>query len=156
MQPIEHPLDHCRPLIVEDNPGDARLLMEAFKRCGVPASNLEVAIDGEQAVLVLSAKALAAATDERARPSFIVLDLWLRRRTGTAVLEWLKSQPALSSVPVMILTGMERVHEMARALELGADSSYLKPFLFSELVETIRTMLARWREIARSSSPTPA
>jgi DNA-binding response OmpR family regulator len=139
-------IDSCRPLLIEDDPADARLMSEAFKRCGVPAGNIEVAIDGEQALLVLTARARAVENGELSPPSFVVLDLLLRRRSGTSVLEWLKAQPSLASVPVMVLTGMEQAHEAARARELGADSFYFKPLLFSELVTTARAMLDRWRD----------
>lgn len=145
-------LDGCRPVLIEDDPADARLLSEAFKRCGVPAANIEVAIDGEQALLLLAAKARAAATDDSSRPSFIVLDLRLRRRSGAKVLEWVRSEPSLASVPVMVLTGMEHAQEADRAKQLGADSCYYKPLLFSELITTARTMLERWRE---TISPPP-
>ena len=143
----------CRPVLVEDDPADARLLSEAFKRCGVPAANIEVAIDGEQALLLLASKARAVASDESTRPSFIVLDLRLRRKTGANVLEWLRAEPLLSAVPVMVLTGMEQAKEAERAKQLGADSCYFKPLLFSELVTTARAMLDRWRE---TLSPPPA
>lgn len=149
-------MDSCRPLLVEDDPADARLMSEAFKRCGVPAPNIEVAIDGDQAILVLTAKARAVAAGELP-PSFIVLDLRLRRRSGTSVLEWLRSQPPLAAVPVMVLTGTENVQEAARARELGADSFFFKPLLFSELVTTARAMLDRWREtLGTPSDPVAA
>jgi two-component system response regulator len=140
-------IDSCRPLLIEDDPADARLMSEAFKRCGVPAANIEVAIDGEQALLVLAARARAVEHEGQSPPSLIVLDLRLRRRPGTSVLKWLKSQPSLATVPVMVLTGMEHAEEAARARELGADSFYFKPLLFSELVTTARAMLDRWRDM---------
>jgi DNA-binding response OmpR family regulator len=71
------------------------------------------------------------------------------------VLEWLKSQPSLASVPVMVLTGMEHADEAARARELGADSFYFKPLLFSELVTMARAMLDRWRDLL-GTRPDPA
>jgi len=145
-------MDECRPLLIEDDPADARLMSEAFKRCGVPAPNIEVAIDGEQALLLLATRARAVANNELPRPSFIVLDLRLRRRSGSSVLEWLKSEPALASVPVMVLTGTENAKEAGRVRELGADSFYLKPLLFSDLVTTARAMLDRWREMLGTRS----
>jgi DNA-binding response OmpR family regulator len=149
-------MDACRPLLVEDDPADARLLTEAFKRCGVPARNIEVAIDGEQALLLLATKAGSAAIKESSRPSFIVLDLRLRRKTGANVLEWLRAEPTLAAVPVMVLTGMEQAQEADKAKKLGADSCYFKPLLFSELVTTARAMLDRWRETLSLPSETPA
>jgi DNA-binding response OmpR family regulator len=144
-------MDACRPLLIEDDPADARLLTEAFKRCGVSAPNIEVAIDGEQALLLLATKARSAV-----RPSFIVLDLRLRRKPGVNVLEWLRSDPTLASVPVMVLTGMEQALEAERAKKLGADSCYFKPLLFSELVTTARAMLDRWRETLSRPPEVPA
>lgn len=149
-------IESCRPILVEDDPADARLLNEAFKRCGVPAANIEVAIDGEQALLLLASKARAAAGHESSRPSFIVLDLRLRRKPGANVLQWLRSEPTLASVPVMVLTGMEHADEAERAKKLGADSCYFKPLLFSELVTMARAMLDRWRETLALPPEAPA
>lgn len=139
--------ESCRPLVVEDEPADARLLIEALARCGVPRPSIEVAIDGEHALLLLGTKIRAAAP-----PSFIVMDLRLRRRPGVEVLEWIKSQPELASVPVMVLSGMDGSPEAIRARDLGADSFYPKPLRFSELVQTTDLMIQRWREIASKES----
>jgi DNA-binding response OmpR family regulator len=138
----------CRPLIVEDDPGDARLLVEAFWRIGVPAANLRIIHDGEKAVFHLAALLRDRLLEPRSRlPSFIVLDLRLRRRAGMSVLEWVRSAPLLRPVPVMILTGTERSEDVLRAKELGADSFYAKPLAFGDLIATVGAMRARWRAL---------
>src|SRR5262245_58766021 len=124
-------IDRCRPLIIEDDPADARLMTEAFKRCGIPATNIEVAIHVARSLLLLAARARAIDAGEASPPSFIVLDLRLRRRPGANVLEWLTAQPTFGRVPVMVLTGLEQAAYETRARELGADSFHIKPLLFS-------------------------
>ena len=138
----------CRPLIVEDDPGDASLLVEAFRRIGVPAADLQIINDGEKAVFHLAALLRDRLLDPRSRlPSFIVLDLRLRRRAGMSVLEWIRSAPLLQPVPVMILTGTERGEDVSRARELGADSFYAKPLAFGDLIATVGAMRTRWQAL---------
>src|ERR1043165_3284322 len=93
----------CCPLIVEDDPSYARLLVEAFKRSGVPEENIRVAVDGERAVSYLSSSRRGGPKSRPPFPTVVILDLWLRRRPGLSVLAWMRSEPALVSVPVAIL-----------------------------------------------------
>jgi CheY-like chemotaxis protein len=144
-------LTGCRPFLIEDNPADVDLLVLAFERSGVPTPNVRVVRDGEEAVSVLAAVVRARTYDPTAQlPSFILLDLRLRRRPGLSVLEWIRSVPLLAAVPVMILTGTERPTDVQRARELGADSFYVKPLLFHDLMATAGAILTRWRLLSDS------
>jgi len=133
-------------LIVEDDPADVHLLLEAFRRSGVPAVNIQVAKDGDEAISTLASFIPARIRDSvSGLPSFVVLDLRLRRRTGLSVLEWIKSVPALADLPVLVLSGIERPEEIARAIALGAASTYSKPFHFGELLGIVECILSRWQ-----------
>jgi len=147
----------CRPFVIEDDPSDIDFLLLALQRCGVPSSNVQIARDGDEAVSRLAALVRARMVDPVTDlPSFILLDLRLRRRPGLGVLEWIRSVPLLSGVPVMILTASESLSDVARARELGADSFYAKTFFFSDLVETARTVLRRWRVLTESVGSRPS
>src|SRR5437868_5921729 len=134
-------LDHFTALIVEDDSAYADLVVEAFARSGVPRKNFAVVGDGDAALRVLAARpgqGLPA-------PSLLLLDLRLRRKPGLEVLARLKSDPALRTIPVIMLTGTERPGEFARARELGAKTILVKPLLFGELLEIARGILSDWK-----------
>jgi DNA-binding response OmpR family regulator len=144
----------CYPLIIEDDPSYAKLLVEAFKRTGVPEENVRVAGDGEQAVSTLASSVRAGAESPSSRvPTVVVLDLWLRRRSGLSVLAWMKSEAALAPLPVVILTGTERARDMAEARKLAADSFYVKPFCFGDLVKLAAEIASRPQALCEAPSP---
>jgi len=141
----------CRPFLIEDDASDRDFMLLALRRCGVPSSHVRIASDGDEAVSRLAALVQARLVDPVTElPSFILLDLRLRRRPGLGVLEWIRSVPLLSGVPVMILTASESPSDVARARELGADSFYAKTVFWSDLIETARTVLRRWRVLTES------
>ncbi|HEV8714271.1 MAG TPA: response regulator [Candidatus Binatia bacterium] len=99
-------------LLVEDNPGDVRLLQEAFKECQLP-HRLQVVSDGGKALACLQ----RLAADARAvRPDLMVLELNLPCKNGWEVLAGLKEIPALHSLPVILLSaGLTARDEEQRA-----------------------------------------
>ena len=89
-------------LLVEDNPGDARLTEEALTE-GKVSNNLSVVQDGVEALAFLRSE--GAYTDVN-RPDIIFLDLNLPRMSGYEVLEVIKEDPLLRRIPVVILTNL--------------------------------------------------
>src|SRR5271165_1011821 len=87
-------------LLVEDNPGDVRLTVEAFKD-GKIYHNMSVASDGEEAMAFLRREGKFAAAP---RPDIILLDLNLPRKDGREVLADIKADSTLKTIPVVILT----------------------------------------------------
>ena len=95
--------EHQRPisiLLVEDNPGDIRLTIEAFKDNRVD-SPFDVARDGVEALAYLRGEGIHAG---KPLPDLILLDLNLPRMDGREVLAAIKSDPALMHIPVVVLT----------------------------------------------------
>ena len=126
-------------LLVEDDASDELLFERALARSGggVP---LAVARDAEEARAYLGGPGPA--------PALIVLDLVLRRGSGIEVLEWLRRQPALESIPVIVLTSSRDPSDLARALALGVDRLEAKPSGFPGLRAIVERILARWRDLA--------
>jgi len=99
-------------LLVEDNPGDVRLLQEAFKECQLP-HRLQVVNDGDKALACLHH---LAADAQAVRPDLMVLDLHLPCKNGWEVLAEMKEIPALHSLPVILLSaGLTARDEEQRA-----------------------------------------
>ena len=115
---------HGLILMVEDDEDDARLIARAFRRIdpGIPIQRVE---DGEQAVAYLAGSAPFG--PDRVFPVLVLLDLKLPRKSGFEVLQWLKNQPSIRRIPVVILTSSKERIDLARAYDLGANSYLVKP-----------------------------
>ena len=110
-------------LLVEDNPGDIRLMKEAFKESGFP-NRLNVARDGEQAMAYLRQEGAYA---DSLRPTMILLDLNLPRKNGREVLAEIKKDKNLRRIPVVILSTSTNAEDISRAYDLHANCYISKP-----------------------------
>jgi DNA-binding response OmpR family regulator len=76
------------------------------------------------------------------RPDLVILDVMLPKMTGFEVLKWIKSNPELTGMPVMILTAKGQEKDRKTAEDLGADAFVTKPFSNREVVERVMTLAA--------------
>lgn len=133
-------------LLVEDDENDILLIRRAFQKANV-INPLVVVRDGEEAVAYL------ADLDGRPVPEVILLDLKLPRRDGFEVLEWLRAQPGLRRLPVVILTSSSQMPDIQRAYDLGANSYLVKPVSFDGLLEMVRTLGFYWLILNQKPDP---
>ena len=134
---VEEPLE---VLVVEDNPGDVRLITAGFEESSVDRS-LTVVRDGAAAVDYLLQRNGYGSAD---RPDLVFLDLNIPKRTGQDVLERVQDDPDLSSVPVLVLTGSRADNHVLETHERGADGYFVKPadpHEFISLVEAVANTL---------------
>ncbi len=130
-------------LLVEDDANDVTLIRRAFARAKL-ANPVQVVNDGEQAVAYLAG---AVEFSDRARyplPVLILLDLKMPRKSGHEVLEWLKEQPELRRIPVVVLTSSGETPDVNRAYDLGANSYLVKPVAFDDLLGMVKTLGVYW------------
>lgn len=125
-------------LLVEDNPDDVHLTMEAFKTAGVEASFI-VAKDGLEALDFLSGGA--------ALPDVVLLDLNLPKLGGHEILERIRSTPRTTKLPVIMLTSSVEEEDLARSYALGANSFVRKAVDFKEFLEVARVLGRYWLDI---------
>jgi CheY-like chemotaxis protein len=130
-------------LYVEDDAEDFALLKLVSQKCGTPFS-LQHVEDGEQAVAYLSGAGEYADREEHPFPDLVLLDLKLPRLDGFEVLQWIRTNPATLSVPVVVLAGSSFRADIRRALELGANSYAAKPAKFEELQVLIDQIADVW------------
>src|SRR6476619_2979181 len=90
-------------LVVEDDPDDVFLIRRAFEKSGI-TNPIEVVEDGEQAIAYLSGRGEYADRAKHPIPALMLLDLKLPRIPGLSVLAWLRKQPALGRLSVVVLT----------------------------------------------------
>jgi len=127
-------------LLVEDNPGDVRLLAEALKEVRVPA-RLHVAEDG--------IKAMGFLTGGNPRPDLILLDLNLPRKDGREVLAEIKGDPGLKSIPVIVFTTSQAEQDVLHSYELHANCFISKPVGLENYIRVIRSIDSFWLKTVR-------
>jgi CheY-like chemotaxis protein len=132
-------------LLVEDNPGDVRLTKEAFKQ-GRIENDLSVVSTGAEALDFLSRRGEYA---DAPRPDLILLDLNLPGKDGEDVLEDLRDDPQLRSIPVIVLTSSRAEEDIVRSYELHANAYLTKPVDPDEFIETVRAFEKFWFSVVR-------
>ena len=130
-------------LIVEDNPTDVLLIKRAIAKAGL-THPLAVMSDGDAAVAYLAGTGGYADRRAHPLPGLILLDLKLPRRSGLEVLQWLKQEPGLRRIPVVVLTSSAENRDIARAYDLGANSYLVKPVVFDELHRMMERVDQYW------------
>ena len=136
---------HASPtvLYVEDNADDFLLLKLASRKCGTPFS-LQHVDDGDKAIAYLSGTGAYADREEHPFPDLVLLDLRLPRLDGFEVLQWIRTNPATRTLPVVVLAGSAFRADIRRALELGANSYASKPARFNELEVLVDQITDVW------------
>ena len=132
-------------LLVEDNPGDVRLTREALKE-GKVRNNLSVAPDGVEALAFLRRQGKYA---DAPRPDVILLDLNLPKKDGREVLEEIKADPALRSIPVVILTSSDAERDIVRAYSLHANCYITKPVDLDQFITVVKSIEDFWFTIVK-------
>jgi CheY-like chemotaxis protein len=132
-------------LLVEDNPGDVRLTIEAMKE-GKVANNLTVARDGVEALAMLRGEGAHAS---RPRPDIILMDLNLPKKSGRAVLTEIKRDETLKRIPVVILTTSAAEQDILKAYDLNANCYITKPVDLQQFIRVIQLIEGFWLEVVR-------
>ena len=136
-------------LLIEDDPNDVALFRRAASKADLTEEIL-IAEDGEAAVRFLEARAKPIAEQATGLPWVVLLDLKMPRKSGLEVLKWLRGQPRLRHLPVIIFTSSRERSDIARAYELGANSYLVKPVSFDQLKEMVRVLHQYWLELNES------
>jgi len=147
-------MSNCEPmdiLLIEDNPGDIRLLEKALTKMTIKY-NLEVITDGEEAIDYLQDK--AAKSDPVISPDFIILDLNLPRQSGGDVLQTIKNHPKLLHIPVMILTSSESQKDILACYQAHANSYVVKPMNINEFFSITQSIENFWFKSNQSPTST--
>jgi CheY-like chemotaxis protein len=118
-------------LYVDDDSDDRYFFNLSFEECGTPA-DLVCANNGEEAIEYLNS---VNASD---LPSLIILDLNMPKRNGRQTLDYIKKQPHLAQIPVVILSTSENRAEKEACVRSGASSYFKKPYRYEGYKEIIR------------------
>jgi CheY-like chemotaxis protein len=132
-------------LLVEDSAGDIRLTREALRDAKVQ-NKLHVVSDGMQATYFLRQQGMYA---NAPRPDLILLDLNLPKKSGREVLEEIKLDPSLKSIPVVVLTTSAAEEDILRSYQLHANCYITKPVDLDQFLKVVRDIDSFWLAIVR-------
>jgi len=144
----ETTLERARILLVEDNPGDVRLTIEASKENKM-YNNIDVIKDGVEALAFLRQEGQYA--DAR-RPDIILLDLNLPRKDGREVLEEIKNDESLRCIPVIVLTTSQAEEDILKAYGLNANCYITKPVDLNQFIKVVKSIEDFWLSIVKLPS----
>jgi CheY-like chemotaxis protein len=129
-----------RVLLIEDNPGDVRLMQEAFRDAD-ETIQLHVATDGADAMAFLRREGV---NENVPRPDFIILDLNLPKMDGREVLTQIKADKGLKTIPTVILTTSEANSDVLRSYQLQANCYLCKPVQLEAFEILVRSINDFW------------
>jgi len=145
MRSTQTPVRPAEVLLVEDNPGDVRLTLEALKE-GKVLNVVHVASDGEEAMKFLHREGPFA---DVPRPNLILLDLNLPKKDGREVLAEVKADPDLKRIPVVILTTSQAEEDIAKTYNLHANCYITKPVDLDQFLHVVQSIEDFWLAIVQ-------
>ncbi len=140
-------------LLVEDSLHDAELALAAMEKTKLP-NEIVLARDGEEALNYLHRRGKYQ-TRPCVRPLVVLLDLKMPKVDGFEVLRAIRSDPALRTIPVVILTSSREESDLARCYEMGANSYVVKPVEFQAFADALGQIGKFWATL-NEAPPNPA
>ncbi|MBH8577200.1 response regulator [Nostocaceae cyanobacterium CENA369] len=137
-------------LLAEDDSNQVLLIRRALRKANL-TQPLQVVSNGEAAIDYLCGEGDYANRESYPMPTLFLLDLKMPRKSGFEVLEWLKQQPGLRRLPVVVLTTSQEITDIHKAYDLGVNSYLVKPIAFSDLTAMLTLLDAYWINLNRRS-----
>ena len=130
-------------LLVEDNPMDVILTLDAFKEAKL-LNEIHVARDGEEALNYMFGRGIYADRAKFPVPNLILLDLKMPGIDGFEVLKQIKTTDLIKRIPVIILTSSKEEGDLALSFDLGANSYLVKPVSFNGFIDVVKEIDNYW------------
>jgi CheY-like chemotaxis protein len=144
-------------LVAEDDEDYVILIKQVFAKAHVP-NPIHVVWNGEEAISYLKGEGKYSNRDEFPLPDIFLLDLKMPRVNGFEVLRWVRAQPTLSSLRILVLTSSDEIRDVNEAYQLGANSFLVKPLDFEDFTHLSRLIADFWFKASRTpdaSRPPP-
>lgn len=142
--------DHAVILLAEDDEDYVLLIQQAFSKSHVP-NPLHVVPTGKEAMAYFKGEGKYANREEYPLPDLLLLDLKLPGFNGFEILAWIRTQPGLAGLRVLVLTSSDQIKDVNDAYRLGANSFLVKPYDFEDLVHFTQLIQEFW--LKRSKCP---
>lgn len=131
-------------IIAEDDPDDRLLIKDAIIEAGKQSIDVYFVQDGAEMLDFLYHRGKYEDQSKAPIPELVLLDLNMPKKGGMEVLQEIKSDPRLRTIPVVVLTTSRAPEHIARSYELGGNGFITKPNTYSELVEVMRNLKRYW------------
>jgi len=141
--------DQAVILLAEDNEVDVLLIRRAFAKAAL-LNPLHVVSDGEEAIKYLKGEGPYSQRAEYPLPDLLLLDLKMPNKNGLEVLRWIREQPTLSGLRVVMLTSSDQARYVNLAYQLGANSYLVKPVEFEHFVRISQVLKGYWLWMAKT------
>lgn len=135
-------------LLVEDNPADVEITIEAFRRSH-KGNRLFVCRDGEEALDFIYQRGKFSKPGSAPRPDLILMDLNLPGKSGAEVIRHIKHCDQMKDIPVVVLTTSDRDEDVARCYKFGANNYLTKPVQFDDCLKLVEEIQQYWLDISK-------
>ncbi|MVN87337.1 response regulator [Deinococcus sp. HMF7620] len=135
-------------LLIDDNANDVELALTALGDTETAPAQVSVALGGQEALSLLR-----RARTEGALPDLVLLDLKMPQMDGLAVLDAIRAEPGLETLPVVMLTTSGEGRDIRESYAHGASGYVVKPLDFTQFREALRTIQAFWTTLNRVPRP---
>jgi CheY-like chemotaxis protein len=135
--------DRAVILLAEDEEDYVLLIRNAFEKAHIP-NPLHVVWNGQEVISYLLGEGKYSNREEYPLPDLLLLDLKMPRVNGFEVLQWIRQQPSLTPLRILVLTSSEQVRDVNEAYRLGANSFLVKPNDFEDLAYLSRLIREFW------------
>ena len=136
-------------LLAEDSQDDILLIRRAFRQANI-INPLQVVRDGEEVIAYLSGDGRYANRAEYPLPELLLLDLKMPGLDGFDVLRWIRDQPGLQAMRIVVLSSSQQIRDVNLAYRLGANSFLVKPVDFKDLVELTQAIQGYWLWLSKT------
>ncbi len=131
-----------RILLAEDNPKDVELTLEALSEFNI-ANQVAVVTDGVEAMEYLQCEGKYVSRNHE-QPAVLLLDIKMPRMDGIEVLQAIRNNPELKTLPVVILTSSREEPDLKKCYDLGVNAYVVKPVDFTDFIEAVKQVGAFW------------
>lgn len=127
-------------LLVEDNPDTQFFIQLAIEEANLTVS-VQVVKSGQEALHYLKGQNAYAERERYPLPVLILTNVDLPRMSGLELLEWVKQQPELKQLPVVVISNSDDPYQIKRAMKLGANSYFVKTPTFDSLIDLLMSLI---------------
>lgn len=131
----------CDILLIEDDPSDVDFLKRAVLKAD-PKATLHVVADGDQAMGYFST--ITSNGSPAALPAMVITDLKMPKINGHELIKWMRSQPSLAPIPIVVMSSSEMQQDIDLAIDLGANAYIQKPLGIPDLERIVQSLVASW------------
>jgi CheY-like chemotaxis protein len=136
-------------LLAEDSEADVLLLERAFAHLGIDVLVHSVP-DGAEAIAYLNGDGRYARREEFPLPDLLLLDLKMPLANGFEVIQWVRAQPRLAALRIVVLTTSDQERDIDRAHRVGANSFLVKPISFDDFKVLVRKLCEYWLQVSET------